>query len=222
MRSEPGPRLEPSTARGLDRELGRARWYVPCQYAGVMRASVTRPRRPFWVAVSVLVIVTVAVFRLPDSLLIQIQNNGPLTSVQADWAYRLLALAAAAQAIFVGFVVLRIERVQTSIEKDPKLAEMSKDQIAASLGRAGAGMAMLTLLYGLSALFIGGQRAGFWLFLSLTMIQLAWYFRQTGVISQWLEFQPEPTPHRIRDVWRKEPPDYVPPLTRGLTGSEQR
>jgi hypothetical protein len=187
-----------------------------------MKARVTRPRRPFWVALSVLAIVTVAVFRLPDSLLIQIQNNGPLTSAQTDWAYRLLALAAAAQAIFVGFVVLRIERVQTSIEKDPKLAEMSKDQIAASLGRAGAGMAMLTLLYGLSALFIGGQRAGYWLFVMMTMIQLAWYFRQTGVISQWLEFQPEPTPHRIRDVWRKEPPDYVPPLTRGLTGSEQR
>lgn len=187
-----------------------------------MRAQVTRPRRPFGVALAVLAIVAVAVFRLPDSLLVQIQNNGPFTSVQADWAYRLLAFAAAAQAVFVGFVVLRIERVQNSIEKDPKLAEMSKDQIAASLGRAGAGMAMLTLLYGLSALFISGQRAGFWLFVMLTMIQLAWYFRQTGAISQWLEFQPEPTPHRIRDVWRREPPDYVPPLTRGLTGSEPR
>lgn len=187
-----------------------------------MRAQVTRPWRPFGVAFATLVIVTVAVFRLPDTLLAQIQSDGPFTSVQADWAYRLLALAAAAQAVFVGFVVLRIERVQSSIEKDPKLGEMSKDQIAASLGRAGAGMALLTLLYGLSAMFIGGQRAGFWLFIVLTLIQLAWYFRQTGVISQWLEFQPEPTPHRIRDVWRREPPDYVPPLARGLTGSEQR
>ena len=187
-----------------------------------MRAQVRRPRRPFWAALAVLAIVTVAVFRLPDSLLVQIQSNGPFTSVQADWAFRLLALAAAAQAIFVGFVVLRIERVQTSIEKDPKLAEMSKDQIAASLGRSGAGIGMLTVLYGLSALFISGQRAGFWLFVLLTIVQLAWYFRQTGTISQWLEFQPEPTPHRIRDVWRREPSDYVPPLTRGLTGSEQR
>jgi hypothetical protein len=202
--------------------LGRAWRHVPSQYAGVMRAQVTRPRRPFWAALAVLAIVTVAVFRLPDSLLVQIQSNGPFTSVQADWAYRLLVLAATAQAIFVGFVVLRIERVQTSIEKDPKLAEMSKDQIAASLGRSGAGISMLTVLYGLSALFISGQRAGFWLFVLLTMVQLAWYFRQTGTISQWLEFQPEPTPHRIRDVWRREPPDYVPPLTRGLTGSEQR
>lgn len=187
-----------------------------------MRSQVTRPWHPFWAALAVLAIVSVVVFRLPESLLVQIQSNGPFSSVQAGWAYRLLALVAAAQAVFVGFVVLRIERVQNSIEKDPKLAEMSKDQIAASLGRAGGGMAMLTLLYGLSALFIGGQRAGFWLFVALTLIQLAWYFRQTGVISQWLEFQPEPTPHRIRDVWRKEPPDYVPPLTRGLTGSEQR
>jgi hypothetical protein len=187
-----------------------------------MRAQVTRPRRPFWVALSVLAIAMIAVLGLPDSLLTQIQSNGPFTSFQTDWVYRLLAIAAAAQATFVGFVVLRIERVQTSIERDPKLGEMSKDQIAGSLGRAGAGMAMLTVLYGLSALFVSGQRAGFWLFAILTMIQLAWYFRQTGVISQWLEFQPEPTPHRIRDVWRKAPPDYVPPLTRGLTGTEQR
>jgi len=187
-----------------------------------MRAQVTRPLHPYWAALAALAIVTVAVFRLPDSLLVQIQSHGPFSSVQADWAYRLLALAAAAQAVFVGFVVLRIERVQASIERDPKLAEMSKDQIAASLAKSGAGMGMLTLLYGLSALFISGQRAGFWLFVALTLLQLAWYFRQTGVISQWLEFQPEPTPHRIRDVWRREPPDYVPPLTRGLTGSERR
>jgi hypothetical protein len=187
-----------------------------------MKATVQRPWRPFGVALALLVVVTVAVFRLPDSLMTQLQTNGPFTSVQADWAYRLLVFAAIAQAVFVGFMVLRIERVQSSIERDPKLAEMSKDQIAFSLGRAAAGMACLTLLYGLSAVFIGGQRTGFWLFVVLTLIQLAWYFRQTGVLSQWLEFQPEPTPHRIRDVWRKEPPDYVPPLTRGLTGSQQR
>jgi len=186
-----------------------------------MKLEVGRPWQPFAVAATVLVIVMVAVFRLPATLLDQIELNGPFTSVQADWAYRLLAVAAVAQAIFVGFKVLRIERVQHSLESDPKLGEMSKTQIAASLARAAAGMAMLTLVYGLSALFIGGQRGGFWLFVVLTAAQLAWYFRQTGVIAQWLEFQPEPTPHRIRDVWRREPPDYCPPLTRGLTGSSR-
>ncbi|MGH2751946.1 MAG: hypothetical protein ACRDK3_13890 [Actinomycetota bacterium] len=187
-----------------------------------MKAEVTRPWRPFGVALAVLAITTLAVFRLPDALMVQLQRNGPFTSAQAGWAFRLLAIAAALQAAFVGFVVLRTEKVQSSIDKDPKLSEMSKDQIAASLGRAAAGAALLTVLYGLSALFIGGQRAGFWLFVLLTLVQLAWYFRQTGAIAQWLEFQPEPTPHRIRDVWRKEPPDYCPPLARGLTGSEPR
>jgi hypothetical protein len=186
-----------------------------------MKLEVERPWQPFAVATAVLVIVEVAVFRLPSTLLDQIEANGPFTSVQADWAYRLLAFAALGQAIFVGFRVLRIERVQHSLESDPKLGEMSKSQIVASLARAAAGMALLTLVYGLSALFIGGQRGGFWLFVLLTLAQLAWYFRQTGVIAQWLEFQPEPTPHRIRDVWRREPPDYCPPLTRGLTGSSR-
>ena len=186
-----------------------------------MRADVIRPRRPFAVALIALALVAVAVFRLPEALILQIQRDGPFTSEQADWAYRLLAVAAAGQAAFVSFVVLRIEKVKSSIERDPKLAEMSKSQIAASLGRAAAGMAMLTVVYGLSALFIGGQRAGFWLFVAFTLVQLAWYYRQTGAISQWLEFQPEPTPQRIRNVWRREPPDYCPPLARGLTGGDR-
>lgn len=186
-----------------------------------MKVEVARPWQPFAVATVILVILEVAVFRLPATLLNQIETNGPFTSVQADWAYRLLAIGALAQAIFVGFKVLRIERVQHSLESDPKLGEMSKTQIAASLARAAAGMAILTLVYGLSALFIGGRRGGFWLFVLLALAQLAWYFRQTGVITQWLEFQPEPTPHRIRDVWRREPPDYCPPLTRGLTGGSR-
>jgi hypothetical protein len=187
-----------------------------------MKLEVARPWQPFAVAATIIVVVVVAVFQLPETLLGQIERDGPFTSVQADWAYRLLALAASAQAVFVGFKVLRIERVQHSLESDPRLGEMSKTQIAASLARAAAGMAMLTLLYGLSALFIGGQRGGFWLFVVLTVAQQAWYFRQAGVIAQWLEFQPEPTPQRIRDIWRREPPDYCPPLTRGLTDSARQ
>lgn len=186
-----------------------------------MKAQVTRPWQPFALAIGLLVVVEIAVFQLPETLLEQIERNGPFTSAQAAWALRLLAFAATVQALFVGFRVLSVDRVAHALENEPKLGEMSKSQIAASLARAGAGVAMLTLVYGLSVLFIGGQRGDFWLFVTIAVAQLTWYFHQTGVITQWLEFQPEPTPHRIRDVWRKEPPDYCPPLARGLAGTSK-
>ena len=182
-----------------------------------MKDGVRRPWQPFAVAAALVLIATLFAFRLPESLLLQIERNGPFSQAQADWAYRMIALAAIVQAAFVGLVVLSIDKVQETIEKEPRLTHMSKQQVADSLSRSAAGMSLLTLAYGLSALFISGRRGGFWLFVAVTVAQLAWYFRRIGVIAHWFEFQPEPTPERIRSVWRREPPDYCPPLARGLT-----
>ena len=121
----------------------------------------------------------------------------------------------------MGFVLLRPERVQKARERDPKLARMSRAEVVASAARNAAGITLLTLVYGISALAITGERGGFWLFALLTGAQLAWYFRQVGEISRWISFQPEFVPQPSPDEGESRggegrPHVYTPPLARGV------
>jgi hypothetical protein len=176
-----------------------------------------RRRPPFAVVLAVLMVLSVAVARLPESLVEQLQRNSPLTGTDAGWAYRLLAAAAAAQVLYGGFRVLRIERVRKAQETDPKVARMSRPRLLGSIARNAAGMIFLTFVYGLAAFLITGQRGGYWLFAVLFLAQGAWYYRQVGDIGRWLGFQPEFVVARSSAIWVREPDDYCPPLARSLT-----
>lgn len=179
-----------------------------------------RYRTPFVVVLVVTAIVCLAVLRLPSGLLARLQTDGFLTPAQSDWAYRLLALAALAQAVYGAFFVLQSERIAGARKRDPKLAAMSNEALLASVARNAAGMTVPTIVYGIAALSLSGQRGGFWLFPLIFLAQIAWYYRQVGEIARWLNFQPEPHDDASsRYRWKREPPDYCPPIARGLTAT---
>lgn len=166
---------------------------------------------------AILLVVCVAVVRLPDSFLEMLERTTPFTSAQAGWAYRLLALAAVAQALYGGFALLRPARVQRARASEPKLAQMSRAKLTSVVARTAASMVAFTLAYGIAALAVSGQRGGFWLFPVIAVAQGAWYYREVGQVATWLRFQDEPAGHdRSRGVWTREPPDYCPPIARGL------
>lgn len=176
-------------------------------------------RWPSFIAVAATVaIVSVAVVRLPDPFLATIERNSILDDTAGGWAYRLLAFVAVLQALFGGFYVVRIDQVKRSRAEDAKVAAMTRAQVVTALSRNAAGMTLLTLIYGLAAFAVTGQRGGFWLFPLLCVLQGAWYFREIGAVSRWLGFQPDTAVEVAPDaVWRREPPDYTPPIARGLT-----
>jgi hypothetical protein len=174
----------------------------------------------FAYATAVWLIVCLAMARLPETFVERLRRNRPLDATQSGWVYRLLVIVAIAQALYVGFVLLRPERVQKARESDPKLARMSRAEVVASTARNAAGISLLTLVYGISAFAITGERGGFWLFALVTGAQLAWYFRQVGEISRWISFQPEfvaersPAEGETRAL--EGPHSYIPPLARGV------
>lgn len=194
--------------------------------AGVAEAGVERlyqrRRPPFIVAGSILAIVSIAVARVPESLVSQLGRNAPLDGSAAGWAYRLLAFVAVAQVVYGGFAILRIDRVKKARAEDPKIAAMPHEQIVRSLARNAAGMVLLTLLYGLATFWVTGQRGGFWLFPLLSLAQGAWYFREIGIIARWMTFQPEAGSDDVPEaVWHREPPDYSPPIARVMRPLER-
>ena len=179
-----------------------------------------RPAGPFLFSGAVLAIVCVAMARLPDSFVAVFERSRPLNDAQGGWAYRFLVLAAILQAAYGGFVILRVETIRRARQRDAKIAATPKDRLVTSVARNAAFMATLTLVYGFAAFWITGQRGGFWLFPLVAAAQLAWYYRQMGQIASWLSFQPAVvSPGRPSHVWQREPPDYCPPLARGLTPS---
>jgi hypothetical protein len=142
------------------------------------------PRRmPFGVAAAVLLIVSVAVFRLPQALVADMQRDGLLTGDAADVAFVLFAAAAVAQAVYAGFVLLRPERVETALAADARLATAPRAVALTSVAWNAAGIASLTLVYGVAAFALTGLRGGFWLFAVLELLQGAWYFRQVGTVG---------------------------------------
>lgn len=173
--------------------------------------------RPFAIMAGVLLVLCIAVARLPDSLVSLLERQSPFTSGQAGWAYRLLAFAAIGQALYGGFVLLRPSKVERERETDPKLAQMPRTKLIGIVARTAASMLAFTLAYGIAAFIVGGQRGGFWLFPVIALAQGAWYYREVGQIAQWLGFQREHVPDDpARGLWAREPADYCPPIARGL------
>ena len=162
-------------------------------------------------------VVCIAVVRLPDTFLALLDRNTPFSTAQTGWAYRLLAFAAVAQGLYGGFVLLRSDHVEQARKKDPRLAARPHAQLVGVAARTAASMTFFTLLYGLAAFGVSGQRGGFWLFPVLALAQGAWYYRQVGQIGTWMGFQPEPgSDAPARGLWKREPPDYCPPVARAL------
>ncbi len=190
-----------------------------------MEQPLTRRRNPVFIfGTAVLAITTLALMRLPEALVEQLRRDRPFDISQSGWIYRGMVFVAVAQAAYIGFVLLRVEKVQTARSRDPKLAQMGKPELMSSVARNAVGTALLTIIYGGSAFALTGERAGYWLFATLTAAQLAWYFMQCGRIAAWLEFQPEfvvqegthdPTP--AQDDER----DHMPPLARGVVTSNE-
>ena len=176
-----------------------------------------RRRTPFAFGASVFIAICVAVIALPDSFLVQIERYRPLNDAQAGWAYRLLALFAAAQVVYAGGWIFRIERVAEARERDRRLAQMPKPDVISSLARTAAALTVFTLIYGIASIALTGLRGGFWLFPLLAVAQGAWYYREIGQIATWDSFQPERS-ERDPDLgrWQREPPDYCPPIARAL------
>jgi hypothetical protein len=126
------------------------------------------PRRvPFAVAAALLLVVTIAVFRLPEAFVADMKRDGLITGDSADLAFAFIATMAFGQAAYVGYVILSPERIADA--GDPT-----------AVARFAAGMASLTLVYAVAAFVLTGLRAGFWYFVILEIAQGAWYYRQVG------------------------------------------
>jgi hypothetical protein len=136
---------------------------------------------PFGVAMAALVIISVAMFRLPQAFVADLQQDGVLTGDAADVAFVLFAAAAAAQAAYGGFVLLRPERIEAALAADAGSNTTPRANALASVASIAAGIASLTLVYGVAAFALTGLRGGYWLFVVLELLQGAWYFRQVRV-----------------------------------------
>jgi hypothetical protein len=180
---------------------------------------VQRRNPPFAVAVAVALILTIAFFRLPETLIIQIEHRAIATGPNADWIYRLLALVALLQAVYAG-TILRPERVKRFLPSEEPSTREVRERLFASASRSASFAVLLTLVYGFAAFFITGGRASMWLFVAMTAFQTAWYYRQLGRLATWLELQPGPPPRPPSWAgWKPEPEDYTPPMVRGLGSS---
>ena len=184
--------------------------------------TIKRNWTPFFIVLAILAIAYIAMARLPESYVAQLARSRPMERSQSDWAYRLLAVAATAQAIYGGFVLLQTERIRQVLAGEGRMAGLSRQRILTLVMRNAATMIGLTFVYGVSAFVITGQRGGFWLFALLSVLQAAWYLRQVNEISKFLDYQPEPQPDETPGEWKKAPPDYSPPLARGLLPSASR
>jgi hypothetical protein len=167
-------------------------------------------------------LVTLAVFRLPASFISQLENAGTFSLSQRGWAFRLLALFAILQAVYVAFGVLRPEHVKSARERDPKVAVLTRSALMSGLSWNAAAIIFLTMIYGVAMLGFTGFRAGFWFFVALAVLQAAWYFREIGRVGHWLGFQPETVADSSAASWEPDYTTYSPPLTRGLVPGVHR
>jgi hypothetical protein len=182
-----------------------------------------RRRWPFLAFGAVGIVACIVILSLPESLISQMERNRALTSGQAGWAYRLLVLFSLAAAAFSMFRAITIDSVKRSQARHPKARAMSAEQIVDSISQNAASIPLLTIVYGVASLIFTGQRGGFWLFPLIALGQGAWHYRSVGEIARWLSFQPEPeTEEEVSTEWKREPPDYCPPLARGLLRAPER
>lgn len=146
---------------------------------------------PFVLTLAVAVVVSVVVAALPEASVAILRDHRPLGDSAAWWAFRLILLAAILQALYVGFALLHPERIKEARSKEPRLGRMTRDEFLRSISRHAATIAALTLVYGLSAFLITGERNTYWVFPFILLAQVAIYYRQVGGIEHWLSFQPE-------------------------------
>jgi hypothetical protein len=181
-----------------------------------------RRRLPFIIVAVIGFVLAVAVLRLPDSFLIQLENSSPLTVSQRMWLIRFLGIFAFGQALYVGLSVLRVETVRQA-RLDEKYAAMPFDRLVGALARNSAFAIWLTIFYGFVGLALTGNRGSFWLFGGIAVLQMAWYYRQTGEIARWLALQSPPDAAvPPSSLWQREPDDYSPPLLRGMKPVQPR
>ena len=175
---------------------------------------------PFGLSGILLALACIAMARLPDSFVATFYRSRPFSSAQSGWAYRLLVLAAVGQAAYIGFVVLRPERITTNATDKG----LPRARLATSASRMAAAGVALTFVYGVASFAITGQRGGFWLFVLLALAQLAWYYRQVSEIVEWLSFQPPASgaAEGGGGGWAIASGDFVPPLARGLPGPNEK
>ena len=182
-----------------------------------MEELLARRRLPFIGFAAVGVVACIVILSLPESLIAQMERNRALDSGQAGWAYRFLVLFALVAAAFSMFRAITIDAVKRSMERNPKARSSTPQRIIDSISQNAAAIPLLTIVYGVASVFFTGQRGGFWLFPLIALGQGAWHYRSVGEIARWVSFQPEPEPEdEISTEWKREPPDYCPPLARGL------
>jgi hypothetical protein len=181
-----------------------------------------RRRPPFIIVAVVALVLAVAILRLPESLLVQLENSSPLSVSQRIWLIRLLGIFAFLQALYVGLSVLRVETVRQA-RMDERYAAMPFDRLVGALARNSGFAIWLTIFYGLVGLALTGNRGAFWLFVAISVLQMGWYYRQTGEIARWLALQTQPDALVAPlSIWEREPDDYTPPLLRGMKPVEPR
>lgn len=176
-----------------------------------------RRQGPFLVLAALFIAICIVVIAIPEPALVQLRDNRPLTAQQAGWAYRLLAFFAIGQVIYTGMAVFRIDRVSRLRSIDERFARLSKPALVTSMARNAAVLVVFTLVYGIAALILTGQRGGFWLFPVLAVAQGAWYYREIGQVAQWKALQPDDIARGPDAGWSMGGPDYCPPIARGLT-----
>ncbi|MDQ3953036.1 MAG: hypothetical protein M3279_08755 [Actinomycetota bacterium] len=188
-----------------------------------MEELMGRRRWPFVAFGAVGIVACIVIASLPDGLLAQMERNRAFSSGQAGWAYRLLVLFALGAAAYTMFRVFTIDSVKRSQDRDAaKGRTMPVERVVDSISQNAASVPLLTIVYGVASVFFTGQRGGFWLFPLIALGQGAWHYRSVGEIVRWLAFQPEPEPaEEISTEWKREPPDYCPPLARGLVAAER-
>jgi hypothetical protein len=174
-----------------------------------------RRRIPFAVVGAIVVVVTVAVFRLPELFVSQLRRDAVLPDARGMWGFRILLGVAIGQAVFGGYRVLRAERIAT-VETEKIATEPDRGKLVSAAAWFGAGMIALSLVYSVASFVLTGLRAGHWAFVALIVAQGLWYYRLVGEFARWLERQPAPPPGR-KTPWTRGDADYTPPIARGLT-----
>lgn len=186
-------------------------------YAEPVEDLARRRRGPFVLFGLAGLVACVVVVALPESLVAQMDRNRALNSGQAGWAYRLLVFFALAAAAYTMLRAITVDSVKRSQERSEKVRALPAERVIDSVSQNAAALPLLTIVYGVASLIFTGQRGGFWLFPLIALGQGAWHYRSVGEIARWLAFQPEPEPEEeISTEWKREPPDYCPPLARGL------
>lgn len=151
-------------------------------------------RAAFGMAAAVIALASAAVVSIPQATLRVYERDRGLAESQAAWAFRLLLLAAVIQAVYGG-------------------ATLGRAAGGATPGTA-SGMVLLTIVYGIAAVAMTGERAIFWVWVGVAIVQGGWYYRMVGETTPGGDKGSTPSDAVVQ--WEPAGPDYCPPLARGL------